>query len=151
MAICRLGSDAYRGGRSEPRRFGQSASWSTALTIWPFTVRVGHTDWPLAGVMRAGQHFPRHRRRQRNPSRIKAGWSCRPPHNGGGDSGPSEHAQNGFYADVTRSQPGIAEFSFPRRLRCWRHDRPRWPMTVNNLQVRLLCFCPDGVAVPWMS
>jgi hypothetical protein len=76
MAICRLGSDAYRGGRSEPRRFGQSASWSTALTIWPFTVRVGHTDWPLAGVMRAGQHFPRHRRRQRNPSRIKAGWAA---------------------------------------------------------------------------
>jgi hypothetical protein len=31
-------------------------------------------------------------------------------------SGPSEHAQNGFHADVTRSQPGIAEFSFPRRL-----------------------------------
>jgi hypothetical protein len=36
-------------------------------------------------------------------------------------SGRGQFAAAGGPRLVTRSRPGIAEFSFPRRLRCWRH------------------------------
>jgi hypothetical protein len=48
--------------------------------------------------VRSDDHFPRHSRRHRHPPGIKAGRLRRPTHNGGGNSGPSQDAQQSFHS-----------------------------------------------------
>src|SRR5262249_19138801 len=76
---------------------GVKASWSAALAIWIFAKGVSHRGPSLRSFTHAIEHVPRHCRRHRYPARIKAGRLRPPTHNGGGDSGPSEDAQQGFH------------------------------------------------------
>jgi len=115
--------------------------WSAALAIWPFAIRVSHPDRPLRRLAGLADGIPRHCWRQRYPTQLK---HSRPRREQDHRRDRNHCDQKDFHGPIikrplvdarqdrhyyrasvfsapalvrriTRSQPGIAEFSFPRR------------------------------------